>query len=122
MLTDEFEQLVDRYHPALMRLAYAMSGDRALAEDAVQACWQAAWRSRWDIRDRTRIRGWLSTVTANDGERLWLLGGLYTPSRRPAMRPATPTPCSSCAVRAAWRRRCIGMRTRRRASTSWMAR
>lgn len=64
MLSDEFERLVERYQPALMRLAYGMAGDRTVAEDAVQACWQAAWRSREQI-DRARIRGWLFTVTAN---------------------------------------------------------
>jgi RNA polymerase sigma factor (sigma-70 family) len=68
-LADEFEQLVSRYHRDLLRLAYAMSGNRALAEDAVQACWQAAWRSRAAIRDRSRIRAWLCTVTANEVRR-----------------------------------------------------
>ncbi len=69
MLADEFEQLVSRYHLDLMRLAFAMSGDRALAEDAVQACWQAAWRARTEIRDPSRIRAWLCTVTANEVRR-----------------------------------------------------
>ncbi|HSM38504.1 MAG TPA: sigma factor, partial [Candidatus Limnocylindrales bacterium] len=68
MLADEFEQLVKRYQPALIRLAYGMGGDRNLAEDAVQACWQAAWRSREQI-DPTRLRGWLFTVTANQVRR-----------------------------------------------------
>lgn len=68
MLADEFERLVERYQPSLMRLAYGMAGDRAVAEDAVQACWQAAWRSRGEI-DRARMRGWLFTVTANQVRR-----------------------------------------------------
>lgn len=68
MLVDEFERLVERYQPALMRLAYGMAGDRSVAEDAVQACWQAAWRSRGQI-DRARMRGWLFTVTANQVRR-----------------------------------------------------
>ncbi len=69
MLADEFEQLVSRHHVDLMRLALVMSGDRALAEDAVQACWQAAWRSRGQIRDPSRIGAWLRTVTANEVRR-----------------------------------------------------
>lgn len=93
--TDEFEQLVGRYHLDLMRLAYAMSGDRALAEDAVQACWQAAWRSRSAIRDQSRIRGWLCTVTANEVRRQLrrqrlrhlLAGRLHPPQPLPAPDP-----------------------------------
>jgi RNA polymerase sigma-70 factor (ECF subfamily) len=65
----EFEDLVARYHTDLVRLAFAMSGDRALAEDAAQACWQAAWRSRHEIREPDRLRAWLFTVTANEVRR-----------------------------------------------------
>lgn len=68
MLADEFAQLVERYQPALMRLAYGMAGDRLVAEDAVQGCWHAAWRSRDQI-DPARMRGWLFTVTANEVRR-----------------------------------------------------
>jgi RNA polymerase sigma-70 factor (ECF subfamily) len=66
---DEFVKVVQHYHADLMRLAFSMSGDRDLAEDAVQACWQAAWRSKLDLRDPERIRAWLFTVTANDVRR-----------------------------------------------------
>ncbi|MEO8272535.1 MAG: sigma-70 family RNA polymerase sigma factor [Chloroflexota bacterium] len=68
MRADEFEALVERFQPALMRLAYGMAGDRTVAEDAVQACWQAAWRSHPQIK-RARMRGWLFTVTANEVRR-----------------------------------------------------
>ncbi len=68
MLIDEFEQLVERYQPALLRLAYGMAGERGVAEDAVQACWQAAWSSRERI-DPGTVRGWLFTVTANEVRR-----------------------------------------------------
>lgn len=64
-----FEELVVRYHLDLVRLAYAMCGDRSMAEDAAQACWQAAWRSRTEIRDPERIQSWLFTVTANEVRR-----------------------------------------------------
>ena len=62
----EFELLVERHHLDLVRFAYGMCGDRDMAEDAVQTCWHAAWRSRSDIREPARIRGWLFTVTANE--------------------------------------------------------
>jgi RNA polymerase sigma factor (sigma-70 family) len=66
---EEFRRLVDRYHIELLRLAYGMSGDRQLAEDAVQSCWQRTWATRTEIRDWERIQGWLFTVTANEVKR-----------------------------------------------------
>jgi RNA polymerase sigma factor (sigma-70 family) len=65
----EFEDLVGRYHLDLVRLAFAMSGDRELAEDAAQTCWNAAWQARGTLRDPELIRSWLFTVTANDVKR-----------------------------------------------------
>jgi RNA polymerase sigma factor (sigma-70 family) len=65
----EFEELVDRHHRDLVRLAFTMSGDREMAEDAAQACWIAAWRGRAALRDPDRIRGWLLTITANEVKR-----------------------------------------------------
>jgi RNA polymerase sigma factor (sigma-70 family) len=66
---DAFAKLVDAYHVDLLRLAYGMSGDRLLAEDAVQACWQSAWRSRGQLRDPAVARGWLCTIAANEVRR-----------------------------------------------------
>jgi RNA polymerase sigma factor (sigma-70 family) len=66
---EAFADLVGRYNDDLFRLAFAMTGDRALAEDAVQGCWLAAWRSRGELRDAARIRGWLLTITANQVRR-----------------------------------------------------
>lgn len=67
---DEFVELVERYHDDLLRLAVAMARDPRLAEDAVQACWHAAWRSRLALRDPDRVAAWLFTVTANEVRRL----------------------------------------------------
>jgi RNA polymerase sigma factor (sigma-70 family) len=67
---DDFVGFVERYNDDLLRLAFAMARDRAIAEDAVQSCWQAAWRSRDEIRDPDRLRAWLFTVTANQVRRV----------------------------------------------------
>jgi RNA polymerase sigma-70 factor (ECF subfamily) len=64
-----FMAIVEHFHTDLLRLAYAMSGDRTTAEDAVQSAWQAAWRSRHDLREPDKIRGWLFTITANEVRR-----------------------------------------------------
>jgi RNA polymerase sigma-70 factor, ECF subfamily len=94
MVIDEFEELVERYQPALLRLAYGMAGDRVVAEDAVQACWQAAWRSREQV-DRNRVRGWLFTVTANEVRRQLRrqrLGSLLKGRLRPPAAPEEVDP------------------------------
>jgi RNA polymerase sigma factor (sigma-70 family) len=69
MLIDEFEQLVSQHHNRLLRLAQVMSGDRDLAEDAVQACWHALWQAGDQIRDPERVDAWLRTVTMNEVRR-----------------------------------------------------
>jgi RNA polymerase sigma-70 factor (ECF subfamily) len=50
-------------------MAYAMCRDRAIAEDAAQACWQAALQHWDEIRDPASLRSWLLTVTANEVRR-----------------------------------------------------
>lgn len=64
----EFDELVARYHQEMVGLAYGMCGDPAIAEEAAQACWQAAWQAREGLR-RDDVRGWLFTVTANTTRR-----------------------------------------------------
>jgi RNA polymerase sigma-70 factor (ECF subfamily) len=64
-----FTELVARHHQDLLRVAYVICRDRALAEDSAQAAWAIAWRRMGDVTDPTRIRGWLVTVAANEARR-----------------------------------------------------
>jgi len=52
--------LYDRYSRAVLHLAYASVGNRADAEDVVQATFVAAWQSRDGYQpDRGSLLGWL---------------------------------------------------------------
>jgi RNA polymerase sigma-70 factor (ECF subfamily) len=64
-----FTELVARHHRDLLRVAYVICRDSALAEDSVQAAWTIAWRRIGDVRDPERVRGWLVAVAANEARR-----------------------------------------------------
>ena len=61
-----FTELVARHHRDLLRVAYVICREPALAEDAAQAAWAIAWRRIGDVKDPTQIRGWLVAVAANE--------------------------------------------------------
>jgi RNA polymerase sigma-70 factor (ECF subfamily) len=64
-----FTELVSRHHRDMLRVAYVICRDAALAEDAAQAAWAIAWRRMGDVKDPTQIRGWLVAVAANEARR-----------------------------------------------------
>ena len=74
-----FTELVSRHHRDLLRVAYVICRDPALAEDSAQAAWAIAWRRMGDVKDATQIRGWLVAVAANEARRTMR-------SRRPSVR------------------------------------
>jgi RNA polymerase sigma-70 factor (ECF subfamily) len=65
-----FTELVSRHHRDMLRVAYVICREPALAEDAAQAAWAIAWRRISDVRDPTQIRGWLVAVAANEARRM----------------------------------------------------
>jgi RNA polymerase sigma factor (sigma-70 family) len=65
-----FVGLVETYHGDLVRLAYAICGDKDLAADAAQSAWQAAWAQAGTLRDLQAVRPWLLSITANQARRL----------------------------------------------------
>jgi RNA polymerase sigma-70 factor, ECF subfamily len=64
-----FTELVSRHHQDMLRVAYVICRDPALAEDAAQAAWAIAWRRMGEVKDPTHIRGWLVAVVANEARR-----------------------------------------------------
>lgn len=64
-----FDHLVAAHHNDMLRLAYGMTGNSALAADVVQAAWAAAWTHRNDLREASKVRGWLLTITANQARK-----------------------------------------------------
>ncbi len=64
-----FTELVVRHHRDLLRVAYVICRDPALAEDSAQQAWAIAWRRISDVKDPDQIRSWLVAVTANEARR-----------------------------------------------------
>lgn len=65
-----FTELVARHHQDLLRIAFVICRDAALAEDAAQATWVIAWRRLGDVRDPGKTRNWLAAVAANEARRI----------------------------------------------------
>jgi RNA polymerase sigma-70 factor (ECF subfamily) len=65
-----FTRIVDAYHADMARVAYVVSGDQAIADDAVQAAWAIAWRKLGTLRDPERLRPWLVSVAANEARQM----------------------------------------------------
>ena len=76
---DAFTELVARHHRDLLRVAYVICRDTALAEDSAQTAWAIAWRRMREVKDPAQIRGWLVAVTANEARRIMR-------ARRPTIR------------------------------------
>jgi RNA polymerase sigma factor (sigma-70 family) len=65
-----FARIVAAYHLDLVRVAFVICGDDALAEDAAQAAWWIAWRKLPSLRDPDRLKPWLVAVAANETRKL----------------------------------------------------
>jgi RNA polymerase sigma-70 factor (ECF subfamily) len=60
-----FDLLVERYRPALLRVAAGMLGDAALAEDVVQETFLAVFAARHTFDPAFQFRTWLWTILLN---------------------------------------------------------
>ena len=65
------EVLVRRHAPAVYRLAYARTGNRADAEDVMQEVFLRLVRAKPTFRDEEHCRAWLLRVTVNRANSLY---------------------------------------------------
>jgi RNA polymerase sigma-70 factor (ECF subfamily) len=65
-----FAEIIATHHVDLRRIAWVITGDQDLAEDAVQQAWLIAWRRLGTIRDPQAVRGWLVAIAANEARKV----------------------------------------------------
>jgi RNA polymerase sigma-70 factor, ECF subfamily len=69
--TDEqLTHLLQSLRTDLVRFAFWLARDRAVAEDIVQEAMLRAWRARKELRESTSIRAWLLTIVRRENARL----------------------------------------------------
>ncbi len=85
-----FDAFVRAESPALLRLAWGLTGDRGSAEDLVQAALERVWMHWARVRDKSRAGAYARRVTVSmfltSRRRMWRVNGLM-PCRR--VRPST---------------------------------
>ena len=65
------DRLLETMRPELLRFAWWLARDRAVAEDVVQEALLRAWRSRDALKDPAAARGWLLTIVRREHARLY---------------------------------------------------
>jgi RNA polymerase sigma-70 factor (ECF subfamily) len=65
-----FARLVAAHHADMARVAYVITGDGALAQDAVQSAWTIAWRKLRSVRDPSHPRPWLLAIAVNEARQI----------------------------------------------------
>ena len=69
-LEDELAAFFDAHYERMVRLAGIVCRSGVLAEDAVQAAMEQAWKRRSSLRDPDRLRWWLDRIVVREAIRL----------------------------------------------------
>ncbi len=67
---DAFRHIIATYHEDMRRVCFAISGDQAITEEAVEAAWVIAWRKLSKVRGPAQLRPWLVSVAVNEAKQL----------------------------------------------------
>jgi RNA polymerase sigma-70 factor (ECF subfamily) len=65
-----FTHIIAAHHEDMRRVCRAISGDDAVAEEAVQAAWVVAWKKLDRVRGPDHLRPWLVSVAVNEARKL----------------------------------------------------
>jgi RNA polymerase sigma-70 factor (ECF subfamily) len=63
---DRFQALCQALRPDLLRFAFWLSRDLALAEDVVQETMLRAWKARDSLKDESAAKPWLLTISRRE--------------------------------------------------------
>jgi RNA polymerase sigma-70 factor (ECF subfamily) len=66
-----FPRLLETLRPDLLRFAFWLARDRAVAEDVVQETLIRAWKSKDELKDPAAARPWLLTIVRREHARLY---------------------------------------------------
>jgi RNA polymerase sigma-70 factor (ECF subfamily) len=69
--TAPFARLLETLRPDLVRFAWWLARDRAVAEDVVQETLIRAWKSKDELKDPAAARPWLLTILRREHARLY---------------------------------------------------
>lgn len=67
---DALATIVGAHHDDMARIAYLITRDGDLAQDAVQVAWPIALRRLGSLREPERLRPWLMAIAANEARQL----------------------------------------------------
>ncbi len=65
-----FGHIIAAHHEDMRRVCLAISGDHAIAEEAVQAAWLIAWNKLRKVKGPDHLRPWLVSVAVNEARKL----------------------------------------------------
>ncbi len=65
-----FRRIIAAHHEDMRRVCLAISGDGAIAEEAVQAAWLVAWKKLDRVHGPDQLRPWLVSVAAREARQL----------------------------------------------------
>jgi len=70
-VSSAFTRLLETLRPDLVRFAFWLARDRAVAEDVVQETLIRAWKSRDELKEPSAARPWLLTIVRREHARLY---------------------------------------------------
>jgi RNA polymerase sigma-70 factor, ECF subfamily len=65
-----FRRIIVENHEDMRRVCQAISGDHAIADEAVQAAWLVAWKKLGKVHGPDQLRPWLVSVAVNEARQL----------------------------------------------------